>query len=165
MSLSFLNQRIIQFVIAPGIAMCNRKEVLFCCTTHCFSLLALIAFILLIKRNPDGQRRWFPCRHINSIRVYWLLSGIPAPCQGCGIRHSSPSLSYFARATPQQAGTPNISAYAASPITAPQSGQPPPPERPQPPHTRSTPITSPAIWRVLALTERRTLNAWRLKAE
>ena len=91
MSLSFLNQRIIQFVIAPGIAMCNRKEVLFCCTTHCFSLLALIAFILLIKRNPDGQRRWFPCRHINSIRVYWLLSGIPAPCQGCGVRHNSPS--------------------------------------------------------------------------
>lgn len=60
--------------------MCNRKEVLFCCTTHCFSLLALIAFILLIKSNPDGQRRWFPCRRINSIKVYWLLSGIPAPC-------------------------------------------------------------------------------------
>nr|DAD78793.1 MAG TPA: hypothetical protein [Myoviridae sp. ctfvB24] len=95
MSLSFLNQRIIQFVIALGIAMCNRKEALFCCTTHCFSLLALIAFILLIKRNPDGQRRWFPCRHINSIRVYWMLSGIPAPCQGCGVRHNSPDGAFF----------------------------------------------------------------------
>ena len=83
-----------------------------------------------------------------------------------GIRHSSPSLSYFAGQRHNKPARQNISAYAVSPITAaPQSGQPPPPERPQPPHHRRSGANHfTAISRVLALTERRTLKAWRLKA-
>ncbi|SBM17775.1 Uncharacterised protein [Klebsiella grimontii] len=79
-SLRLLNQRVIHLVAEPGIATCDRKETLFCCATQCLSLLALLAFVLCVKRKPDGQRRGFPCWLVGCAGVYWLPFGIPAPC-------------------------------------------------------------------------------------